>query len=45
MATATASAPLYIQIAEDVIAQIENGTLRAGEKAPSLRRLSKQKNA
>jgi DNA-binding transcriptional MocR family regulator len=43
MAAATASAPLYIRIAEGVIEQIENGTLRAGEKVPSLRRLSTQK--
>src|SRR5579871_492229 len=43
MATAPANAPLYVQIAEGIIAQIENGTLRVGEKAPSIRRLSKQK--
>ena len=43
MAAATASAPLYIQIAESVIEQIENGTLRAGEKVASIRRLSRQK--
>ena len=43
MAAATASAPLYVMIAESIIAQIENGTLRVGEKAPSIRRLSKQK--
>src|SRR5580658_3123225 len=43
MAAATASAPLYIQIAEGVIEQIENGTLRAGEKVPSIRRLSRQR--
>src|SRR5580658_2893766 len=39
---ATASAPLYIRIAEGVIEQIENGTLRAGEKVVSIRRLSRQ---
>src|SRR5579862_7442605 len=43
MATAAAPPPLYIQIAEEVIKQIENGTLRAGEKVPSIRRLSKQR--
>lgn len=43
MATAAAAAPLYIQIAEGIIEQIEEGTLRAGEKAPSIRRLSRQK--
>ena len=43
MATASASTPLYSQVAESVIEQIGNGTLRAGEKAPSLRRLSAQK--
>ncbi len=43
MAAATAPAPLYIRIAESIISQIENGTLRVGEKAPSIRRLSKQK--
>src|SRR5580693_938829 len=40
---AASSTPLYIQIAEGVLEQIENGTLRVGEKVPSLRRLSKQK--
>ena len=43
MAAATTPAPLYVQIAEGIITQIENGTLCVGEKAPSLRRLSKQK--
>lgn len=42
MAAASAPAPLYIRIAEGVIQQIENGTLQAGEKVPSLRRLSTQ---
>jgi len=42
MAAATASTPLYIQIAEGVIGQIESGTLRPGEKVPSIRRLSQQ---
>ena len=42
MATPAASTPLYIRIAEGVIEQIENGTLRAGEKAASLRRLATQ---
>src|ERR1700691_4525540 len=40
---AATSTPLYIQIAEGVIEQIENGTLRVGEKVPSIRRLSRQK--
>ncbi len=43
MAAASAPTPLYNQVAESVIERIENGTLRAGEKAPSLRRLSAQK--
>src|ERR1700689_1035612 len=43
MAAAPASAPLYIRIAESVIEQIEAGTLRPGEKVPSIRRLSRQK--
>ncbi len=43
MPAAAASAPLYIQIAGSVIEQIGNGTLRAGEKVPSIRRLSRQK--
>jgi DNA-binding transcriptional MocR family regulator len=42
MTAAAVPAPLYIRIAEGVIEQIENGTLRAGEKVPSLRRLSGQ---
>ncbi len=40
---AATSTPLYIQIAEGLLEQIENGTLRVGEKVPSIRRLSKQK--
>lgn len=43
MAAATVPVPLYVRIAGSVVSQIENGTLRVGEKAPSLRRLSKQK--
>lgn len=43
MAAATESPPLYIQIAQSVIDQIEKGTLQAGEKVPSIRRLSRQK--
>lgn len=39
----SAASPLYIQIAESIIEQIRQGTLRAGEKAPSIRRLSTQK--
>jgi len=42
MAAATASTPLYIQIAEGVIGQIESARLRPGEKVPSIRRLSQQ---
>ena len=38
-----AAAALYIQIAEGIVQQIENGTLRSGEKVPSIRRLSTQK--
>jgi len=40
---AATTTPLYIQIAEGLLEQIENGTLRVGEKVPSIRRLSKQK--
>lgn len=40
---ATASTPLYMEIAESLIQQIENGSLRPGDKAPSIRRLSGQK--
>lgn len=43
MATPAASAPLYVRIAEGLIGQIDSGTLRPGEKVPSLRRLSQQK--
>lgn len=43
MAAVTAPAPLYVQIAEGIVGQIEKGTLRVGEKAPSIRRLSTQK--
>src|SRR5271168_3314467 len=40
---AATSTPLYVRLAEGVLEQIENGTLRVGEKAPSIRRLSRQK--
>lgn len=41
MLTATA-APLYHQLAEQIHSLIRTGTLRAGEKVPSVRRLSHQ---
>jgi len=43
MAAAAVLTPLYLQIAEDIIERIRTGTLRPGEKAPSIRRLSEQK--
>ena len=42
MASATAPAPLYVRIAEGIVDQIDKGTLREGEKVPSIRRLSTQ---
>ena len=36
------SAPLYHQLADQIHALIRSGTLRAGEKVPSVRRLSTQ---
>ena len=42
MATATATSPHYVRIAENLIGQMERGVLRAGDRAPSLRRLSEQ---
>ena len=35
------SVPLYIQIAESLLNQIESGELSAGDRLPSERRLSK----
>ncbi|HXH41452.1 MAG TPA: PLP-dependent aminotransferase family protein, partial [Thermoanaerobaculia bacterium] len=34
--------PLYLRIAENVTQQVASGTLRAGDRVPSLRRLSRQ---
>src|SRR6476469_3986519 len=42
MATSAGSAPLYVRIAETLTAQIARGTLRAGDRVPSLRQLSAQ---
>jgi DNA-binding transcriptional regulator YhcF (GntR family) len=36
------TAPLYSQVAEQIHALIRAGTLRAGERVPSVRRLSHQ---
>ncbi|MGH9576378.1 MAG: GntR family transcriptional regulator, partial [Terriglobales bacterium] len=36
------SAPLYHQVAEQIHGLIRSGTLRSGEKVPSVRRLSNQ---
>lgn len=36
------SAPFYNQLADQIQALIRSGTLRAGEKVPSVRRLSTQ---
>src|SRR5258707_11745950 len=35
--------PLYIQIAESLTQQVARGALRAGDRVPSLRQLSRQK--
>src|SRR5262245_59585428 len=35
--------PLYLQIAESMVRQIEQGVLKAGDRAPSLRRVSRQR--
>ena len=42
MATAAAASPHYVRIAESLIGQMERGVLRAGDRAPSLRQLSRQ---
>jgi DNA-binding transcriptional MocR family regulator len=42
MATAAAASPHYVRIAENLIGQMERGVLRAGDRAPSLRELSRQ---
>jgi DNA-binding transcriptional MocR family regulator len=39
---AEGNAPLYLQIAETVSQQMARGTLRPGDRVPSLRRLSRQ---
>ncbi len=40
--TASANAPLYAQVADRVQGLIEEGTLRPGDRAPSVRRLHRQ---
>src|SRR5271169_4383905 len=42
MATSAPTAPHYVRIAESLIGQMERGVLRAGDRAPSLRELSRQ---
>jgi DNA-binding transcriptional MocR family regulator len=42
MGEARSDAPLYVQIAATVTRQVANGALRAGDRVPSLRRLSRQ---
>lgn len=42
MATAAVAAPHYVRIAESLIGQMERGLLRAGDRALSLRELSRQ---
>jgi DNA-binding transcriptional regulator YhcF (GntR family) len=37
------TAPLYHQVADQIHALIRAGTLRAGERVPSVRRLSRQR--
>jgi DNA-binding transcriptional MocR family regulator len=41
--TAEKSSPLYVQIAQILSRQVASGTLRPGDKVPSLRQLSQQK--
>src|SRR5260370_7108953 len=44
MATAAQpDAPLYVRIAETLSQQVARGALRAGDRVPSLRQLSRQK--
>jgi DNA-binding transcriptional MocR family regulator len=38
------TAPLYHQLADQIHALVRSGTLRAGERVPSVRRLSQQQN-
>ena len=42
MAAAVTSVPLYVQIAERLVEQMARGTLRPGDRVPSLRDLSRQ---
>ncbi|HTS48953.1 MAG TPA: PLP-dependent aminotransferase family protein [Bryobacteraceae bacterium] len=42
MAAAATSAPLYVRIAETLVQQMARGTLRPGDRVPSLRDLSRQ---
>ncbi len=42
MASAAIASPHYVRIAESMIGQMERGVLRAGDRAPSLRKLSMQ---
>src|SRR5579871_6848701 len=41
--SAAAQSPLYIKIAESLTQQMKRGTLRGGDRAPSLRQLSQQR--
>ena len=43
MSAAATPSPLYIQIAESLTQQMKRGTLRSGDRAPSLRQLSQQR--
>src|SRR5438045_2102583 len=38
----SSAAPLYLRIAENVSRQVASGALRAGDRVPSLRQLSRQ---
>ncbi len=42
MATATATSPQYVRIAESLIGQMERGMRKSGDRPPSLRQLSRQ---
>ncbi|HYK17976.1 MAG TPA: PLP-dependent aminotransferase family protein [Bryobacteraceae bacterium] len=43
MATAVTDAPLYVRIAESLTEQMTRGALRPGDRVPSLRELSRQR--
>lgn len=43
MATAVTDAPLYVRIAESLTQQMARGALRPGDRVPSLRELSRQR--